>query len=154
MNSKIEPPAEQQSPPAPQPRVVWNWAKAFAWVAVTGILASAFLLRECGKHTERLAQIAKETAADGIAAIAGAFKPTINVNSTISTTVSRMRDAAKLVVLVEDPVDLPRQAVRIHLHVDDHARARLSRQRMTERALYRVRRRGGGRGVCHGVGIV
>lgn len=102
MNSKIEPPAEHQPRPASQPRVVWNWAKAFALVAVTGILASAFLLRECGKHTERLAQIAKETATDGIAAVAGAFKPTINVNSTISTTVSRMRDAAKLVVLVEE----------------------------------------------------
>lgn len=102
MNPKLEPPAEPPSPPASQPRIVWNWAKTFALVAVTGILASAFLLRECGKHTERLAQIAKETTTDGIAAIAGAFKPTISVNSTISTTVSRMRDAAKLVVLVEE----------------------------------------------------
>lgn len=102
MNSKIEPPGQPQSPTASQPRIVWNWAKAFALVAVTGIFASAFLLRECGKHTERLAQIAKETATEGITAIAGAFKPTINVTSTISTTVSRMRDAAKLVVLVEE----------------------------------------------------
>jgi len=62
MNSKLEPPAGPQSPPPSQPRIVWNWAKTFAVVAVTGILASAFLLRECGKHTERLAQIAKETA--------------------------------------------------------------------------------------------
>src|SRR3954451_12632849 len=66
------------------------WAIAFAVVAVTAIAAVAFLFRECSP-----AHIANVTSSG----LAQAFRPRVNVNTVIYTTVSNMVNQSKLVVL-------------------------------------------------------
>src|SRR3954467_1967449 len=77
-------------PPNPPKNSGVAWAIAFAVVAVTAIAAVAFLFRECSP-----AHIANVTSSG----LAQAFRPRVNVNTVIYTTVSNMVNQSKLVVL-------------------------------------------------------
>ena len=66
------------------------WPIAFALVAITAIAAITFIVRECSP-----AHVAKNVTAG----IAQAFQPKVNSTTIINTTLSRMANQSKLVVL-------------------------------------------------------
>ena len=87
---------EQQPPPpqptdSPPPRGSGvAWAIAFSLVSISAIAAITFLLRQCSP-----AHISQNIATG----LAQAFQPQINANTVINTTLNRMADQSKLVVL-------------------------------------------------------
>jgi hypothetical protein len=89
--SELEEPSPVSKPTEPPPRGSGTaWAIAFAVVSVTAIAALTFLLRQCSPaHISR-------NVAEGLAQ---AFQPKVNANTVINTTLTRMADQSKLVVL-------------------------------------------------------
>jgi hypothetical protein len=78
-------------PTPPRTRGSGNaWPTAFALVSITTIASVTFLVRECSP-----AHVARNVTAG----IAQAFQPKVNASTIINTTLSRMANQSKLVVL-------------------------------------------------------
>jgi hypothetical protein len=90
-NPDPEPFAARPEEPPPRPRASGTaWAIAFALVAITTIASITFLVRECSPA---------HMAAKVTAGIAQAFQPKVNASTVINTTLTRMANQSKLVVL-------------------------------------------------------
>ena len=82
--------ASKTAEPGPPRGSGTAWAIAFALVSITAIAAIVYLLRECSP-----AHVARNVTAG----IAQAFQPKVNATTVINTTLTRMVDQSKLVVL-------------------------------------------------------
>src|SRR5215212_2594 len=90
-NPDPEPLLTPTEAPPPRPRGSGTaWAIAFALVAITAIASITFLVRECSPA---------HMAGKVTAGIAQAFQPKVNASTVINTTLTRMANQSKLVVL-------------------------------------------------------